>query len=109
MRIKMRSDEGLGGAHLTVAPFFALPGVVVDGVPEDEGWSLIQNGYADVLELDDEEDSDEEAAESPTPDHKPTTEKAVEPMVTEQRQPGATGTAKAPAKRAASSRTKGTS
>lgn len=105
MKIKMRSDAGLGGAHLSVHPWFAQPGDEAD-VPEDEGWSLVHNGYADVLDID-EEDEDQDAAggepadvpASPTEDHQPPTETAVEPLVTEQR-----ASAKAPVKRTAAKR-----
>lgn len=109
MKIKMRSDEGLGGAHLSVHPWFAQPGDEAD-VPEDEGWALVQNGYADVLDIDDQdptEDPDEDAGDqapvSPTEDHQPETEQAVEALVTEQRAT-AQAPVKAPAKRAAAKR-----
>lgn len=98
MKIRMRSDAGLGGAHLSVHPWFAQPGDEAD-VPEEEGWSLVQNGYADVLDLDEDDTpavAKDETPESPTEDHNPPTETAVQPLVTEER-----ATAKAPAKRAA--------
>lgn len=108
MKIRMRSDDGLGGAHLSVHPWFAQPGDEAD-VPEAEGWALVENGYADVLDIDDpdpnqgdgdgEGQAEDQEPASPAEDHQPETEQAVDPLLTEQR-----ATAKAPVKRAAATK-----